>query len=159
MSVPFVIFSCSISCLIITIFVSTLTFSMICLHFSGLRDKGLSITMCANSFFSKIFHPFFCCITYHYKPKNCCTTERIVFFYMFFEINHKKKKQMILYHLLLYFYFLNIPFNTNPTFAGRSARRRIKYPYQSVPYGTYTRILYPSSTSFNCNSFRMPYSI
>lgn len=34
------------------------------------------------------------------------------------------------------FYFFNIPFNTKATFAGRSANRRIKYPYQSVPNGT-----------------------
>jgi succinate dehydrogenase/fumarate reductase flavoprotein subunit len=33
-------------------------------------------------------------------------------------------------------YLLNSPLITNATLAGRSARRRMKYPYQSLPYGT-----------------------
>src|SRR5947207_4696893 len=47
----------------------------------------------------------------------------------------------------------------NATFAGRSASRRIRYPYHWVPYGTYTRTVYPAAANRRCSSGRTPYSI
>ena len=44
-------------------------------------------------------------------------------------------------------------------FAGRSASRRVRYGYHSVPYGMYTRTGYPSPASCACRSRRTPYSI
>ena len=40
----------------------------------------------------------------------------------------------------------------NHTFAGRSAMRRVRYGYHSVPYGMYTRTGYPSPASRDCFS-------
>src|SRR5262245_51754369 len=42
------------------------------------------------------------------------------------------------------------------TFAGRSARRRMRYGYHCVPNGTYTRMRYPSRTSCIWRSRRTP---
>src|SRR5205085_10025362 len=47
----------------------------------------------------------------------------------------------------------------NATFAGRSASRRIRYGYQCVPNGTYTRTLQPSRRNLFCRSRRTPYNI
>jgi hypothetical protein len=47
----------------------------------------------------------------------------------------------------------------NLRFAGRSANRRMKYPYHWVPNGTYTRTRLPAPASRDCSSARMPYRI
>src|SRR5207247_10810692 len=47
----------------------------------------------------------------------------------------------------------------NATLAGRSASRRIKYGYQCVPNGTYTRMLQPSRRNLFWRSRRTPYNI
>jgi hypothetical protein len=54
--------------------------------------------------------------------------------------------------------FTTLP-TMNTMLAGRSARRRIRYGYQCVPNGTYTRTLYPSRRSACCKSRRTPYNI
>src|SRR3954447_8381200 len=47
----------------------------------------------------------------------------------------------------------------NQRLAGRSAIRRVRYGYHSVPYGMYTRTGYPWPASSACRSRRTPYSI
>lgn len=69
---------------------------------------------------------------------------------------NKKTTETTLGGLNRIYYFFNIPFNTKATFAGLSANLLIKYPYQSVPYGTYTRTVYPSLTNSSCLSGLIP---
>src|SRR4029077_4824519 len=53
-----------------------------------------------------------------------------------------------------------IRFDTkNHTFAGRSANRRVRYGYHSVPYGMYTRTGRSRPASCDWRSRRTPYTI
>src|SRR5579884_817240 len=53
----------------------------------------------------------------------------------------------------------NVFFNRNSRFAGRSPRRRIRYGYQSGPYGVATRTLNPRRRRSSCSCGRTPYSV
>lgn len=72
---------------------------------------------------------------------------------------HTRTKTDAYYCFCSYFPPVNIALKICPATWGFSLRRRTEYPYQSLPYGTYTRTACPSRTNSRRFSSRTPISI